>query len=171
MARFDGNQTKMGAALGVSQATVSNFLNGRAGAGRTLATALATELGVPHDALVSESLGDGGSGSVRFGDLPGWAEATQEVLTGRSYKGRLPELAVLRAGEFRGMTTPTIIDARTVFNYAKAWWEGLSDTEQSAAIQAQAEAEMAIEDREASDLLRRGALRDELQNLDKGRGH
>jgi len=168
--RYDGNKTALAAALGLSQATVSNFLNGKSGAGFQLVTALARELGVTHDALVhGRSVAP--EGSIRFGDLPGWQQAIQEVLRSPAYRGRLPAAAVVGTSDFMGATAPSVVDARTVFNYARAWWEGLTDDQQSRALHAEAEAEMAAEDAEASDLLKAGKLRDEVQEIRRSRGH
>lgn len=171
LGRFGDNRTAMAKALEVSQATVSNFLSGKSGAGRTLATAIARELGISHDALVVGDASAAGTESVRFGDLPGWQEAVETVLTSSPYRGRLPEAAVRGTCEFKGVTVPSVIDARTVFNYARAWWEGLSDEEQSKAIHAQAFAEMKAEDRQAAALLKRGQLRDEVQEIRLKKGH
>lgn len=169
LARYGNNKTAMATALKVSQATVSNFLNGKAGMGPQLASAIANELGVSHDALVhGRSLEP--DGSVNFGDLPGWTKAEAEAING-TYKGRLPVAAYVGARGVRGRTVPSVIDARTVFNYAKAYWEGLADEDQSRAIHDQAEREMAAEDAEATELLSRGKLRDEVQQIRADRGH
>lgn len=172
LAKYGNNKTSMAAALGVSQPTLSNFLNGKNGAGHTLASAVARELGTTHDALVQGHHDVSTAGSlIRFGDLDGWSRAEAEAMTGPTFRGRLPDAAYFGAREFRGVTAPSVIDARTVYNYAKAYWEGLSDDAQSQAIHDQAEREMADEDAEATELLSRGKLRDELQEIRARRGH
>lgn len=157
--RYQGNRSELAAALHVSQPTLSNFLNGKSGAGTKLAKSIALHLGISHDALV-EGRAVTRDGSVRYGDLEGWAEASVDARL-RAFKGRLPDAAYEGAAEFRGLTVPSVIDARTVYNHAKAWWEGLTEDEQGAKLHEQALAEMAQEDAEAEDLLRRGQLKDE----------
>lgn len=156
-------RSELAKALNVSQPTLSNFLNGKNGAGRGLAKAIALHAGIPLEALV-EGRQVVRDAVVRFGDLPGWSDSAHDAMH-RLYKGRLPDVAYAGAADFRGLTPPSVIDARTVYNHAKAWWEGRTDEEQSAALHAQAEAEMAAEDAEAEALLGRGKLKDELGRL------
>lgn len=171
MERYGGVKAALATALGLSQATVSNFLNGKTGAGQQLVSSLARELGTTHDAQVGGYTDVSTAGaSIRFGDLAGWSKAEAEAISG-PFKGRLPLAAYAGAREFRGLRAPSVVDPRTVYNYARAFWEGLSDDQQSQAIHDQAEREMAAEDAEATELLSRGKLRDELQEIRVRRGH
>lgn len=156
-----GTRTAVAHLLGVDQPQISQLLNENAGAGFPLAATLARHLGVSIEQLVDGRAAParGGAGAIRYGDLPGWAQASAEAR--RAHGQRLPAVAFDLADDFMGMGPPTVIDARTVFNYARACWEGLNDEQQNAAMAAQARAEMAAEDAEALELLRRGKLRDE----------
>lgn len=67
-------------------------------------------------------------GGVRqFGDLPGWAEAEAEAQ--RLYGQLLPPSSWAAAREMRGAQWPKEITARTVYRFAKAWFEQSSEEE------------------------------------------
>lgn len=70
---------------------------------------------------------------IRFGDLPGWAEAEREA---RERFDDLPAYAFDRAAGTSGGKPPTKIDAHTVAAFARAWLESSTREERR-----QAEAE------------------------------
>ena len=66
-------------------------------------------------------------GIRRFGDLPGWAEAEAEAR--RIYGDFLPMSSWEAAREMRGAQWPREIAPRTVYRFAKAWFEQVGEEE------------------------------------------
>lgn len=159
--RFAGNKRNAAAAFGISGSILGEFLSGTRGAGMKLLGGVAAYTGDSLDKIVGRRLTlvtDDGRPVWR--ELAEWRQATVEAR--RDYGKRLPAVAFDHAGDFYGAAPPTVIDARTVYNAAKLWWESRDEDEQARAIEAQALSEMADEDAEAEGLLKRGELRDEL---------
>lgn len=161
--KFGGNKRNAAAAFGISGSILGEFLGGTRGAGMKLLGGVAAYTGHSLDRIVGRSLTlvtDDGRPVWR--ELPEWHQATVEAR--RDYGKRLPSVAFDHAGDFYGSAPPSVIDARTVYNAAKLWWESRNEDEQAQAIEAQARAEMEAEDAEAEGLLKRGELRDELSS-------
>lgn len=150
-ADFGGNLTATAKALGLSPAALHDFLGETRGAGMKLLDGLAKYSGLSVDALISGAPTPA-LAAPRWGDLPGWAQARADAL--RVYGRRLPEIAFEHAGDVMGMAPPSVVDARTVYNAAKLWWDARTEEEQEAAIATQARAEMAAEDAAVDALLK-----------------
>lgn len=75
---------------------------------------------VERDALPPE-------GIRRFGDLPGWAEAEAEAQ--RTYGLLLPASSWTAARELQGAQWPRQVTAKTVYRFAKAWFEQATEEE------------------------------------------
>lgn len=70
-----------------------------------------------------EPIGPVDSGRLRrYGDLPNWAEATEEAI--KLFGDQLPTPAFYQPAEIRGKDWPRHVDALTVFQWAKVcWWQ------------------------------------------------
>lgn len=159
--KFAGNKRNAAAAFGISGSILGEFLSGTRGAGMKLLGGVAAYTGHSLDRIVGRTLTlvtDDGRSAWR--NLAAWQQATVEAR--RDYGKRLPSVAFDHAGDFYGAAPPSVIDARTVYNAAKLWWESRDEDEQARAIALQAQAEMDAEDVEAEGLLSRGELHDEL---------
>lgn len=142
--RYQGSQSAAGPALGISQAGLSRIL---AGGGASLATAhavakclgttVADVLGWPVAEVTSK-------GTPRFGDIPAWRLAEAEAR--RLYGDVLPGFAFDRAANTKGGAVPSVIDARTVFQLAKFWFDTASQEERIAAEREEILAKKAEED-------------------------
>lgn len=142
--RYDGNQSAAGPALGISQAGLSRIL---AGGGASLATAhaVAKVLGTSVADVLGWPVADvSAKGSPRFGDLAAWKVAEAEAR--RLYGDVLPGFAFDRAANTKGGSIPSVIDARTVFQLAKFWFDTASEAERIAAEREEILAKKAEED-------------------------
>jgi hypothetical protein len=144
--RYDGNQSAAGPALGISQAGLSRIL---AGGGASLATAhaVAKILGTTVADVLGWPVAEvpaAGASSPRFGDLAAWRMAEAEAR--RLYGDVLPGFAFDRAANTKGGSVPSVIDARTVFQLAKFWFETASEEDRIAAEREEILAKKAEED-------------------------
>lgn len=99
----------------VSQATVSISLRGLP-VGVTFARAVALKLGISFEELVSGARGKA-DGAQRYKDLPGWAEAAEEV----GAEELLPGYVVTAAGENLVSFPAKRVDAGFVYDQGMLW--------------------------------------------------
>jgi transcriptional regulator with XRE-family HTH domain len=116
------NRTALAAELGVSQPSLSNFLNGKTGAGPQLATAIASHLGVSLSSLIGET-GPGGSDDEKpiNANLPGYLEAEAEAKRISGLPAWTFQVARTRSNLIprQGVTAQYVIDeAAQVLRYA-----------------------------------------------------
>ena len=141
--RYQGSQSLAGPALGMTQAGLSRIL---AGGGASLATAHAVSrvLGTTVADVLGWPVAEVVPASPRFGDLPAWRLAETEAR--RLYGDVLPSFAFDRAANTKGGAVPAVIDARTVFQLAKFWFDTASQEERIAAEREEILAKKAEED-------------------------
>jgi len=99
----------------VSQASVSISLRG-VPVGVAFARAVAAKLGVSFEELVSGARGKA-DGAQRYKDLPGWAEAAEEVAA----EEMLPRYVVTAAGENLVSFPAKRVDAALVYDQGMLW--------------------------------------------------
>lgn len=135
----EGSATAAAKLLGVSQPTLSNFLNGRTGAGVQLAQALARALGVGDEFV---------SGHARVGDparpvlrnRPGYNEA---LVLAQKRAWWVPPSVWQEAGETAMLVAPAYITPEILTHAAQLVMSSASVSELEDAGREQAEAELA----------------------------
>lgn len=139
----EGSATAAAKLLGVSQPTLSNFLNGRTGAGVQLAQAIARALSLTTDELLGEPTRIGLDTRPVFSSLPGWHEA----LLGAQRKATwLPPRAWEYAAQQNALFMLSVTE-KDVLETALFWMARASEHEQDEASRERIDATEA--DREA----------------------
>lgn len=142
--RFNNNRTALAKHLGVSQPVMSLFLNENTGAGFQFAFAVAQELGITLDELLSGKRGGETDSRPILANLPGWADA--EAVARVKYKHQAAAFAFRLAREARGLAAPEVVTPEFVRDVAVLVQRYATDTDRDKASAVEMEAEIAADE-------------------------
>lgn len=153
------NQSTLAPRLGVKQTSISSLLAGRHRASFPFAMRLAELLQLDVFDLIEGRAAKApltpspSAGGPRWRDLPWWSEV---IAIARKMAPRVSALSWERLGNLMGEMPPSR-DPATLAMLALGWDQAASDNDRAAADAALSDREMAEEDAEVDDLLRRRA--------------